>query len=141
MKQRGVTHMEVVFTAIAVFAAGVLLINRFIFEPEKQAEITTEDRMKIQINALENKIKVMTDIESRFQSLESQVTSMKDTLDHVQNVSENTENFVKADNLQLNNLVKRVENLTIARDQINSSLKKLKDIESPRHDDSPSRRI
>lgn len=109
MKHQGVTHMEVVLIAVAVFAAGVLTINKFVFEPEKQAEVSTEDRLKMQINALENKVQTMTGIEARFQELETDLKKAWDTLDHVQNLTENGEQFMKANEMEIQSIKKQLQ--------------------------------
>ena len=112
MKQQGgVSHMEVVMIAVAVFALGVIAVNKFILEPEEKAEVTAEDRLKIQINALENKIKAYEGIESRFQALEKAQKEMQDSLDHTQNLAENGENFMKANEQEIKNLKKLNETI------------------------------
>lgn len=130
MKQRGgVTYMEVIFTAVAVFAAGVLVINKFVFEPEKKAEVTAEDRIKLQINALENKVKVMTDIEKRFQDLEADLKKAWDTLDHVQNLAENAEPFMKANEIEINNIKDSLKQEREYTHKLKVRMDQLKDVE------------
>ena len=103
MKQRGEFYMEVILIAVAVFAAGILIINKFVMEPEQQAEVTADQRMKIQIDALEAKLKAYEGIGKRIDAIETDSKKVWDTLDHVQNLTENADQFMKANELQIKN--------------------------------------
>lgn len=102
MKQQGgVSHMEVIFIAIAVLAIGFLLLNKFVLEPETQAEVTQEDRLKMQINSLENKLKAYEGIEQRFVVLEGQAKDLLDRMEHAEHNISDVDKFSKANKVEI----------------------------------------
>jgi len=88
--------MEMFLISVIVFAAGVMVINKFVIEPEGKEVVSIEERLKIKIDSLELKIA----------RLEESEKAIRESLDHTQNLAENGEQFMKANEAEIKNLKK-----------------------------------
>jgi hypothetical protein len=126
MPNKGVGYMETVVIAIIVFSLGLLVVNEFFLKEEKPKEdVTKEDRLRIQVNALENRIKAFELIEQRFQEIETKVKSLSESLDHTQNIAENGDNFMKANEAEIKNLKNVTEIIKSKLNQIETKSNKV----------------
>lgn len=104
-------NMSTFLIAVVVAAIVLMIVDQFLSIKDNKEKISEVDRMKIKIQSLEAKLEAATEIESKIQALLNDNKKVWDTLDHVQNMVENDESFMKANQHEIKSLQKTNETL------------------------------
>jgi prefoldin subunit 5 len=103
MNNKGATIMETIFISVIVGSFCLLGITHFL-KPTETQQTENIEQTKREINELEKEVEAFAGVGEQISHLKAEVKRAWETLDHVQNLAENGENFMKANQREIENL-------------------------------------